>query len=160
MFSSAVIFLSHNPIPTSRSYSLFFFSFFSFYSFYSPPINVVLFFFLLNSIFFLRILLIFHLLVVLKILTFWVDECSKLGWVRHANRLTNLPIFCLFKKRICLNLFLSWKFKDSLLINKIFKKIYIYIYLGTRCLWGFKFGNSSFSKKKKRFGNSCETVSY
>ena len=137
MCSSAVIFLSHNPIPTSRSYSLFF-SFF-FYSFCSPPINVVLFFFLPNSIFFLRILLIFHLLVVLKILTFWVDECSKLGWMRHVNRLTNLPIFCLFKKRICLNLFLSWKFKDSLLINKIKKKnIYIYIYIfGNEVFMGF-----------------------
>ena len=44
------------------------------------------------------------------------------GWVRHANCLTNLPIFCLFKEIICLNLFLSWKFKDSHLINKIWKK--------------------------------------
>ena len=142
-----------NPIPTSRSYF--------FFPPYIPPIRAVLFFFFfflvqffpLNSIdlsfvilisfdfgFFIFIFYFIYnpgyLLVVLKILTIWAVECSKLGWVSRTNCLTNLPIFCLSKKWICLIYFCLENLKTSHLINTKKKKL---MDLGMRCSWGFAF---------------------
>ena len=132
VFIHNIIFLVYNPIPISTSYFFFFFP-------YIPPIHAVIFFFLLSSIFFpplnsidlsFVILMSFwlwffffnnprYLLVVLKILAFWVDECYKLGWVSHANYLTNLPIFCLSKKRIRLIYFYLENLKTAIWLTKL-----------------------------------------
>ena len=136
VFIHNIIFLVYNPIPISTSYFFFFspifllfmlsfssfflvqffFSPFEFYWFIVCYFNVLLimgffFFFFFNNP--------RYLLVVLKILAFWVDECYKLGWVSHANYLTNLPIFCLSKKRICLIYFYLENLKTAIWLTKL-----------------------------------------
>ena len=117
VFIHNIIFLVYNPIPISTS---FFFFFSPIFLLLMLSFSIVCYFnvFLIMGFFFFfnnpR-----YLLVVLKILTFWVDECSKLGWVSHANYLTNLPIFCLSKKRICLIYFYLENLKTAIWLTKL-----------------------------------------
>ena len=134
VFIHNIIFLVYNPIPISTSYFFFFspifllfmlsFSSFFLVQFFFPPLNSIdLSFVILMSFWLWGFFFFFnnprYLLVVLKILAFWVDECYKLGWVSHANYLTNLPIFCLSKKRICLIYFYLENLKTAIWLTKL-----------------------------------------